>query len=289
MVTAQEWMEQSESLISRRGHRISYRRRGQGSAVLLLHGFPTWSYDYVDVAADLVHDHDVVTVDFLGYGASDKPNPYQYSVAESADVVEDLVAHLHLRSVRLIVHDYGGIVGQELADRNLSGALPFAISDLTILNSGIVYNAYRPTRLQKLLRVPIVGKLLAGQITASRFRSALDGVRVTKLSDPEFKNLWDGVSRLGGHKLAHLLIGYNAERAAHHERWERALADWGGPLHLVWGLDDPVSGRHVLEQAKKALPHAEVTELAGVGHYPQSEAPQAVVAALRANRHLPRG
>ncbi|HYB39631.1 MAG TPA: alpha/beta hydrolase, partial [Mycobacterium sp.] len=56
------------------------------------------------------------------------------------------------------------------------------------------------------------------------------------------------------------------------------LADWDGPLHLVWGLDDPVPGRHVLEKATTLLPRAEVTELHGVGHYPQSEAPQAVAA-----------
>lgn len=49
----------------------------------------------------------------------------------------------------------------------------------------------------------------------------------------------------------------------------------------MWGLDDPVSGGHVLEQAIKVLPRAQVTELAGVGHYPQSEAPQAVIAAIR--------
>jgi pimeloyl-ACP methyl ester carboxylesterase len=60
----------------------------------MLHGFPTWSYDYAAVAHDLERDHDVVTLDFLGYGASDKPKPYDYSVAESADIVEELVAHL---------------------------------------------------------------------------------------------------------------------------------------------------------------------------------------------------
>ena len=58
------------------------------------------------------------------------------------------------------------------------------------------------------------------------------------------------------------------------------------PRHLIataeTGLPDaPVRGRHVLEQAVKVLPHATVTELAGVGHYPQSEAPQAVAAAVR--------
>lgn len=134
---------------------------------------------------------------------------------------------------------------------------------------------------KKLLAPPVIGKLLARRITANRFRSALDAVRGSPLTDAEFDNLWHGVALHDGHKLAHLHIRYNAERVAHHRRWERALADWDGPLQLVWGLDDPVSGRHVLEQATAVLPRAEVTELDGVGHYPQNEAPQAVAAAVR--------
>jgi pimeloyl-ACP methyl ester carboxylesterase len=278
---AQEWIDQCDTLVSRRGHRIAFRRRGQGPTVLMLHGFPTWSYDYAEVATDLAADHDVITFDFLGYGASDKPNPYEYSVAESADVVEDLAAHLHLDSVRLVVHDYGGIVGQELIGRAQAGKLGFSIDSVVLLNCGIVYSAYRPTRMQKLLIVPVIGRLLAGRISPARFRSALDAARGSRITDDEFDDLWYGVSRQGGHKIAHLLIRYNAERAAHHGRWEKALADWEGPLHLVWGLDDPVSGRHVLEKAIVVLPNAEVTELHGVGHFPPSEAPQAVAAAVR--------
>ena len=186
--------------------------------------------------------------------------------------------------MRLVVHDYGGIVGQELVDRANRGQLPFTIDHLTMLNSGIVYSAYRPTRLQKLLIRPVIGKLLAGQVSAARVRSALDAVRGTPLSDSEFDDLWLGMSRDNGHKLSHLLIKYNAERAVHYQRWESALADWAGPLHLVWGLADPVSGGHVLELAVKTLPRAAVTELPGVGHYPSSEAPQAVAAAVRDTR-----
>lgn len=279
---AREWIDQCETLVSRRGHRIAFRRRGQGPTVLLLHGFPTWSYDYADVAADLAADHDVVTLDFLGYGASEKPNPYEYSVGESADVVEDLVAHLGLDSVCLVAHDYGGIVAQELIDRILAGRLGFAISSLVMLNSGIVYSAYRPTLVQKLLILPGIGKLIASRVTAARLRAGLDAVRGSRLTDAELDDLWYGVSRDDGHKLAYRLIRYNAERAKHHRRWEKALSDWTGPLYLVWGPDDPVSGRHVLEQAAALLPRIRVTELVGVGHYPQSEAPQAVAAAIRA-------
>ncbi|MDT5352752.1 MAG: hypothetical protein QOJ56_1284 [Mycobacterium sp.] len=281
---AAEWIAENDTLVSRRGHRIAFRRRGVGPTLLLLHGFPTWSYDYAEVASDLARDHDVITLDFLGYGASEKPNPYEYSVAESANTVEDLTAQLDVKSVRLVIHDYGGIVGQELVDRANRGQLSFTIDSLIILNSGIVYSAYRPTRLQKLLILPVIGRLLASRVSAARVRSALDAIRGTPLADTEFDDLWLGLSRDKGHKLSHLLIKYNAERAIHHRRWETALANWTGPLHLVWGLDDPVSGRHVLEQATKVLPHAAVTELAGVGHYPQSEAPQAVIAAVRNGR-----
>ncbi|CAN5724470.1 alpha/beta hydrolase [soil metagenome] len=281
VLCAQDWIDQCEVMISRRGHRIAFRRRGQGPTVLLLHGFPTWSYDYAQVAEDLARDHDVVTLDFLGYGASDKPNPYRYSVAESADVVEDLAAHLELGPVQLVVHDYGGIVGQELLDRALADRLGMRIESLVVLNCGIVYSAYRPTRLQKLLILPVVGKLLAGRISKDRLRSALDPLRGSRLTDTEFDELWLGIARDSGHKLAHLHIQYNAERAMHHRRWETALANWTGPVRLVWGLDDPVSGRRVLDEAKILLPNAEVTELAGVGHFPQSEAPQAVSAAIR--------
>jgi pimeloyl-ACP methyl ester carboxylesterase len=61
---AQEWIDQCETLVSRRGHRIAFRRRGEGPTVLMLHGFPTWSYDYAEVANGLAAGHDVITLDF---------------------------------------------------------------------------------------------------------------------------------------------------------------------------------------------------------------------------------
>lgn len=284
MLDATEWIAECKTLITRKGHRIAYRRRGSGPTVLLLHGFPTWSHDYATVAKDLELDHDIVTFDFLGYGASDKPSPYEYSVAESANTVEDLLALLGITSSHLVVHDYGGIVGQELLDRQQCRKLPFAIESLAILNCGIVYSAYRPTMLQRLLAVPFVGGFIASYITASMVRKGLAGIwGKSPLSDDEFENLWHGIALNERHKLSHLLIGYNAERAQHHGRWETALSRWAGPLHLIWGLDDPVSGRHVLDLAKEDFENAVVTRLEGVGHFPQNEAPRAVAEAVRAS------
>ena len=137
--------------------------------------------------------------------------------------------------------------------------------------------------LQRLLAVPFVGGFIAGCITASMVRKGFAGIwGESPLSDDEVENLWHGIALNDGHKLSHLLIGYNAERAQHHGRWEAALSRWTGPLHLIWGLDDPVSGKHVLDLATEEFKHAVVTRLEGVGHFPQVEAPTAVATAIRA-------
>jgi len=279
---AEEWINQCEFFENRRGHHLAFRQQGTGPPIVMLHGFPTWSYDYAAVATDLAQDHQVITFDFLGYGASDKPNPYEYSVSESADSVQDLLSKLDICSMYLVAHDYGAIVAQELVDRQQAGKAQLNLTGITILNCGIVYSAYRPAFVQRILITPIIGKIFAGLVTSKTLRSGLANISgIRKLTDKEFDNLWHGVSMNNGHKISHLLIRYNAERNAHHARWEAALASWKGPLQLIWGLDDPVSGRHVLEPAIKMLPSAMVTKLQGVGHFPQIEEPEKVAKAIR--------
>lgn len=84
----EDWITQCDTLTTRRGHHLAYRTRGTGPQIVMLHGFPTWSYDWAAVASDLEADHEVTTLDFLGYGASDKPNPYEYTATEGADCVK---------------------------------------------------------------------------------------------------------------------------------------------------------------------------------------------------------
>jgi pimeloyl-ACP methyl ester carboxylesterase len=41
----------------------------------------------------------------------------------------------------------------------------------------------------------------------------------------------------------------------------------------VWGLEDPVSGRHISEHLQERIPDIDLLELPDVGHYPQLEVP----------------
>ena len=281
-LSASDWISECRLLPSLHGPRVAYRDAGTGDVVLLLHGFPTWSYDFVDVAADLASTCRVVSLDFPGYGASDKPARHRYTVEESADAVEDLLGELGVPRVHLVAHDYGGIVAQELLDRRRRDVLSVDIASVTLLNSGIVYSHYHPTRTQRLLAMPVIGSVVSARIDRDAVHTGLDAVRGNrKLGETEFNELWHGISLQRGHRLAHRLIRYNAERVIHHQRWEAALSEWDGPLHLIWGTADPVSGRHVLEAALERLPAAKVTRLDGVGHFPQSESPAEVTAGIQ--------
>ena len=243
---ASQWVAEGDVLNRNNGQRIFYHCGGEGRPILMLHGFPTWSYDYAEVAIALQADYQVIVPDFLGYGESDKPRGHEFSVDDSADMIEELVRHLDIKSAHVVLHDYGGIVGQELLDRRKNGRLSFDIESLTLLNFGIVYAAYRPARIQKLLAKPIIGRFVASRTTKEKLHAGLNRVRgANKLSDAEFDEIWSGVSRHEGHKLAYRHIRYNNERKIHAARWEEALFSYDGSMSFIWGMADPVSGAHV--------------------------------------------
>jgi haloalkane dehalogenase len=85
--------------------------------VLCLHGEPSWSYLYRNVAADLVAAGlRVVIPDLIGFGRSDKPvdraaHTYAAHVAWLRDVLLD---RLQLREVTLLCQDWGGLLGLRL-------------------------------------------------------------------------------------------------------------------------------------------------------------------------------
>ena len=84
----------------------------------------------------------------------------------------------------------------------------------------------------------------------------------------------------GGQRIAHRLVYYMGERERLTERWHGAFRDWPGPLHLAWGLRDPVATTNVLEGLRSLRPRVAVRELPDAGHYPQIECPDAIAAAL---------
>ncbi len=265
------------------GHRLYVQRReGDGPLLLFLHGFPSSSYDWRELLA-LRPDRAALLFDFLGFGLSDKPADHEYTLAWQADAAEELVRRAGSPPVYVVAHDMGTSVATELFARELRGNGALDIRGALLFNGSILLDRASPTTGQKLLRSRL-GALFARLTTQRSF--CLQFGRIFSDTHPltraEAEDQWALLAHHQGHRIGHLLVNYMAERERYVERWHGAFRDWPGRLSLTWGLEDPVATTAVLDGLRELRPGVPVTELPGIGHYPQLERPDLVAAALDA-------
>ncbi|MEZ5894136.1 MAG: alpha/beta fold hydrolase [Parvularculaceae bacterium] len=147
-----EWREDAQ-YFDCAGHRIANWTRATSESkqwLLLIHGFPTSSWDWTALWDDLAHDFNLAALDMLGFGLSDKPADIRYSILDQADLQEALLERLGVSEAHLFVHDYGNTVGQELLARAQDGALSFKINSVVFLNGGLFPEQHRARPIQKL-------------------------------------------------------------------------------------------------------------------------------------------
>ncbi len=125
--SVEEWRDGGRLVTTNVGSVFVRSGKGDGPTVLLLHAYPSSSFDYRAVVPQLA-GRAWVTLDFLGFGLSDKPRPHRYSLSEQADLVQQVVAETTTDPVVLIAHDMGTSVATELLARDLDGRLPLTCS-----------------------------------------------------------------------------------------------------------------------------------------------------------------
>jgi pimeloyl-ACP methyl ester carboxylesterase len=268
-----------------RGHAIFHRVEGAGPPLVAIHGFPSASWDWHPTWPELTRRFRVVAPDMIGFGWSDKPRDYAYSIVDQATLHEELLASLGVTRTHVLAHDYGDSVAQELLarheERARRGGAGLVIESICFLNGGIFPEAHRPRTIQKLLAGPL-GPVV-GRITSKRaFSSGMTAVfgPSTPPSRELLDELWSLFRHADGHRVVHRLIGYMAERRAHRERWVDALLTTKVPTRLVDGALDPVSGAHLVARYRELAPGADIVVLPNIGHYPQVEDPVGVMKAF---------
>jgi pimeloyl-ACP methyl ester carboxylesterase len=275
---AREWRDRGQ-LHEIVGHDIFVVEGGDRAAppLLLLHGFPTSSLDWLPIWEGLCARYRVIAFDFLGFGYSAKPRHHRYDLLEQADIAVAVAARTGTGPVHLLAHDYGVSVAQELLARGLAGSGPAILSCL-FLNGGVLPAEHRPRPIQKLLAGPF-GWLFAHLTTKAKFRSGFSAVFApdTQPTDDEIDGFWAAISHHGGHRIQHRLIAYMADRRVHAARWRAVLEQPPAPIAFVNGTLDPVSGGHLADAL--AAMGLEVTRFDDIGHYPQTEAPGRTLAA----------
>ncbi len=278
-ISPKQWQSRGELEILL-GHSIFVVDEGAANlpTIVLLHGFPTSSWDWQPIWDELSKDYRLIALDMLGFGFSDKPNTRQYSIHGQADIVEALVKTKGLTNFHVLAHDYGDTVAQELLARQLEGTGSGTWLSCCLLNGGLFSETHRALLTQKLLLSPL-GKFLNRLTGYSKFSKNFSWVfgPQSKPSEQDLENFWWLINVNNGKHIFHNLITYMRDRIEHRERWVSALQKSTIPLAVINGSVDPVSGAHMVARYKELHCRLDyLAQLSVIGHYPQVEAPKEV-------------
>ena len=266
------------------GKRVFLYECGAGQSILMLHGFPTSGYDWRGVIEGLASAYRCVALDFPGYGLSDKPEAYSYSLFQQTDVVEALARELSITEAHVVSHDVGTSVHTELLSREQEGRLVFRLLSSTFLNGSMLQDLATITPFQKLLAAnQTLPQAIA--ISENLTENYIDGVRSVmkrpeSLSEDDIVVMNDLIAYQEGNRRLPALSVYMRERYIHRDRWIGALKR-AQRLQFIWADGDPVANVEMGRALAKEVPQAKYMELAGLGHFLLLEDPAAVANHVR--------
>ena len=274
------WMR-SGMFFQYQGRRVFVRRGGSGPSLLLIHGYPTSSFDWHAVWDELTQHYRVIAPDMLGMGFSDKPIDATYNLAEHADLHEAVLDRLGIPATFVLAHDQGVSVAQEMLARRTGAHALATIEAVALLNGGLFPEMYRPRIIQHLLSSPL-GSWIGPRVPRGAFERSVRSLfgPHTPPSAQLLQEFWELLNFNEGRKVTHRVGRFYIERLRLRERLTRPLLQQTTPVRLINGSQDPNSGRHMAQRYQSLVPGADIVSLETIGHWPQIEAPQAVVEAV---------
>jgi pimeloyl-ACP methyl ester carboxylesterase len=251
--------------------------------IVILHGYPTSSLDFRLALPRLSERRRVVVHDHLGFGLSQRPHDYDYTLVDQADHALGLWRELGITRAHLVAHDYGTSVATELLARRERGLLPLELASLTLCNGSVHIELAHLKPIQKLLANHTVGPLLARLSSQRLFTRSLRTIfrDPNAVSEGELALHWELLLHNDGRAHLARVSRYIDDRWRFWHRWIGALTRLDLPTHVLWGRYDPVAVSAIAEQLAREIAGARLTWLE-LGHYPMLEDPAAWSAALLA-------
>ena len=279
-----QWLEQGRH-VEVNGFRIFGHERGAGPTVLLLHGFPTSCYDWRGVIDILSREYHCVAFDMVGYGLSDKPVAFSYSLFQQSDLAEGLARVLGIDQAHVVGHDVGQSVQAELLVREQESRLPFHILSSTVLNGSTLREMATLTEFQRLLgsNETLPQAIAICENLGGNYVEGLKGImkRPESVTEEDATVMLELLLYQDGNRRLPAVAAHQRERHLHRDRWLGGFKGTKAPIQIVWADGDPVANVAMGRALSNEVPQARYTELPGLGHFPIIEDPVTVAEHIR--------
>ncbi|ADG79080.1 Alpha/beta hydrolase fold protein OS=Tsukamurella paurometabola (strain ATCC 8368 / DSM / CCUG 35730 / CIP 100753 / JCM 10117 / KCTC 9821 / NBRC 16120 /NCIMB 702349 / NCTC 13040) OX=521096 GN=Tpau_2475 PE=4 SV=1 [Tsukamurella paurometabola] len=257
--------------------RMHYIDEGSGPVLLFCHGTPTWSFVYRRIVTALRDRYRCIAVDHLGFGLSERPDGFGYTIPDLSSALGELIDDLDLDGVVVMGQDWGGPIGFGAAVRRAERVRGIVLGNAVFWpNDGLDKRIFSAVMSSRPMQRRIVDEnLMVDRVLASELG--------TTLSAAEFEH-YRAVQSVPEARAA-LAVMPKEIRAARpflaalEREVPRCLG--GKPALAVWGMRDKVfRPRACLPRIRRAFTDLEVVELPGSGHVIQESAPSAIAAAI---------
>jgi haloalkane dehalogenase len=247
---------------------------GLGEPVVFLHGIPTSSFVWRDVARYVAMERRCVAPDLLGFGLADRPLNADLSPTGQAAFVERVLDELGVSRYALVAHDYGALVAAELMLRR-----PGTVTDLMITNTSFEHSDWQGSRVSPfaLLRLPAAGEI-AFRLARPFMLKAAFGLYVedrARLTPETMAVYWHPFTD-GFADVLLRLSRSNRMTTDDFHRWRGALYDFEQPALIAWGAKDPTFRTDRAQDISTLLRSARVEIFEHGNHFLQEDHPEAL-------------
>lgn len=258
------------------GNTIHYIDEGSGPILLLLHGNPTWSFLYRHIVRTLSSHFRCIALDYPGFGLSTPRPSYTFLPRDHSSVVERFVDHLGLKTLSIMVQDWGGPIGLGFAGRR-----PELIRSV-ILGNTFAWPAERSKGMSAFSR--IVGSKLS-KLIITRYNALARwlipaGIN-RKLTEQELAAylgpFQTATSRLPMWIFAHEILA-SGEYLVQVEAGLSTLRE--KPALVVWGEADGAFRTPDRLRLLQHFPNHRIRLIPGAKHFIQENAPDEICAAI---------
>ena len=267
------------------GLRIFYREAGDPSkpTIVLLHGFPSSSYQFHDLVPRLEERFRVIAPDYPGMGFSDVPAPsvLRPTFDDVATSIDAFIAQRVPGPLIMYLHDFGGPIGMRFAM-----AHPERIAGLIFQNFTISVEGWNPERLKVYERIgglETPEKLAETEQFATVERSRFlhqTGARRPEALNPDNWAMDAYACSIPASRvfMSRLLMNLSTN-IQHYPEWIAYLKDRQPKTLIVWGRNDPLMQPAAAEFVKQVVPTADL-RFFDASHFTLDENADAIAEAI---------